>query len=413
MKKILLSMTVGLFSFLALAQSVWAIDLSGEWVGASGEKVKVNQSDNTFSVEADSPKYSGIAGLKGTITGSTFTGQWYGTAEDCPNLAGYVPARGTISDKNIEVKIDSFKYNLETCTKTRDYEDSYSFIRVTTPTVPPQVEKKESPAKTETETRFASLLNFDEWPNPRDLIHDYLVKEAARFDVRAPGYWEIKPEDFIISRGAPKPEGGNIWIVEPRTKVWIKAKGEKEYKQFDFSTKVEPGSYIKTETPVDFWVKGVGRVQLRPGSSGSGMFAVEEINGQISPFLLLGEMEIKYGKPIEEATQKPIDWEQIKFKVRTPNSSVTVSRTHYLVRYDEKENETTVAVLEGAVEVAPNVGKPITVAPKDGKPGVVVVTRKLSVVRLAVTGAVLAIIIGSIVLLLKRKFSFRINKKKK
>lgn len=412
MKKLLLSMTVGLFSFLALAQSVWAIDLSGEWVGASGEKVKVNQSSNTFSVEADSLKYSGIAGLKGTITGSTFTGQWYGTAEDCPNLAGYVPARGTISDKNIEVKIDSFKYNLETCTKTRDYEDSYSFIRVTTPSVTPQVEKKESPAKTETEARFANLLNFDEWPNPRDLIYDYLVKEAARFNIRAPGYWEIKPEDFVISRGAPKPEGGNIWIVEPRTRVWIKAKGGEEYKPFDSSTKVEPGSYIKTETPVDFWVRGVGLVQLRPGSSGSGMFAVEEINGKISPFLLLGEMEIKYGTPKEEETQKPIDWEQVKFKVRTPNSSVTVSRTHYLVRYDEKENETTVAVLEGEVEVKPNVGKPVKVVPKDGEPGVLVVSRRLSVFKLAIGGVILAVIVSGIVWLIKKKTSVKYSTKR-
>lgn len=411
MKKILLSITVSLFSFFALTQSVWAIDLSGEWSGAAREKVIVKQSGNTFSVETDDPKYSGIVGLKGTVAGNTFTGQWYGTAEDCPNLAGYVPARGTISESKIEVKIDSFKYNPKTCVKTRDYEDSYSFARETVPTMTPQVEKKESPARTETEVRFASLPNPVEWPDPRDIIFDYLVKETARFNVRTPGYWEIKPEDFVITRGAPKPEGGNIWIVEPRTKVWIQAKGQNEYKPLDFNTTVEPGSYIKAETPVDFWVEGVGLIQLRPGPSGSGMFAVEEINEKISPFLLLGEMEIKYGKPIEEETQKPIDWEQIKFKVKTPNSSVTVSRTHYLVRYDEKEDETTVVVLEGEVEVAPNVGRQVTVMPKNGEPGVVVIIRKPSIVKLILVGAVLVTIIVLIYLKFPRK-NVTIKKKK-
>lgn len=165
--------------------------------------------------------------------------------------------------------------------------------------------KKETPAPTETAARLTNLPDFKEWPDPRDISFDYLVREAAQFDASATGYWEIKPEDFVITAGAPKPEGGNIWIVEPRAKVWVKAKGQNEYKPFDSNTTLEHGSYIKTETPVDFWVKGVGLVQLRPGSSGSGMLTVEEINGKISPFLLLGEMEIKYGKPIEEETQKP------------------------------------------------------------------------------------------------------------
>lgn len=55
------------------------------------------------------------------------------------------------------------------------------------------------------------------------------------------------------------------------------------------------------------------------------------------------------------------------------------------------------------MEVAPKVGKPVTVTSKDGKPGVVVVTREFSFVKRAITSMVLAGVVGLIIWFAKRK----------
>lgn len=206
----------------------------------------------------------------------------------------------------------------------------------------------------------------------------------------------------------------SFWLDQQKQAkdLWVKPKGQNEYQPFNPFQTVEPGSYVKVAEPTDFWVRGVGKVQLRPGPSGNALVAIEEINGVISPLLLLGEMEVAYSKPVVESTQKLVDWEQIKFVVRTPNSSVTVSRTHYLVKYDEKENKTTVTVYEGQVEVKPAGGKAISITPNGDKPGVVVVSQKLSLVKLAAVGAVLAVVVGGIIWFLKKKTLVKSSKKR-
>lgn len=222
--------------------------------------------------------------------------------------------------------------------------------------------------------------------------------------------WYVKTGGFNISR---QPEEGSMWTAEQKTKdLWVKPKGENEYKPFNSRQTVEVGSYVKVSEPTDFWVRGVGKVQLRPGPSGNALVAIEESNGAISPLILLGEMEVAYENPVDENTQKPADWEKIKFVVKTPNASVTVSRTHYLVRFDEKENKTTVAVREGQVEVKSTDGKVVSITPDGGQPGVVVVTQKLSPVKLAVAGAVLAVVVGGIIWFLKKKIAVKSSNKR-
>lgn len=101
------------------------------------------------------------------------------------------------------------------------------------------------------------------------------------------------------------------------------------------------------------------------------------------------------------------------FGVETPNGLATVVHTHFLVRYDKKDNQTTVAVYEGKVEFKTKDGKTVSISPNGDKPGVVVVSQKLSPIKLVIVGLVLIAIVGGAVLFLKRKFASKIIGKKK
>ncbi|MBI2074616.1 MAG: hypothetical protein HYT83_02125 [Candidatus Levybacteria bacterium] len=76
--------------------------------------------------------------------------------------------------------------------------------------------------------------------------------------------------------------------------------------------------------------------------------------------------------------------------------------THYWITH-EPTKETIVGVYQGQVKVKTKDGKVMTVEPQDGKPGVVVVAQKLSLAKLAMFGLVLAVAIGTVVLILKKK----------
>ena len=76
--------------------------------------------------------------------------------------------------------------------------------------------------------------------------------------------------------------------------------------------------------------------------------------------------------------------------------------------------QTLVGVYEGQVEVKTKDGKTTTVSPNGDKPGVVVISQKLSSVKLALTGLVPVVVIIGIVLFLKKKFAQKgLNKRKK
>lgn len=115
-----------------------------------------------------------------------------------------------------------------------------------------------------------------------------------------------------------------------------------------------------------------------------------------------GEMEVKVrnSKPTENQFGVDAGW-----------LGVTVSRTHFRVLNDRANKSVAVGVYEGEVKITTKDGQGITVVPDgdpstgsgQGKPGVVVVSRKLSVAKLAIVGVVLAAIVGGIVWFIKRK----------
>jgi len=114
---------------------------------------------------------------------------------------------------------------------------------------------------------------------------------------------------------------------------------------------------------------------------------------------------VKFKQGEVEVKVKNENPEKGRFSVQSPDFLEAItSRTHYIVSYNSSAKQNTVVVYEGKVEVKTTDGKIIMVAEKDGRPGMVVVTKKLSVIKLVVVGMVLAVVIaGAILVIRKRK----------
>lgn len=138
---------------------------------------------------------------------------------------------------------------------------------------------------------------------------------------------------------------------------------------------------------------------------------LQPINGQKSVLEDNGDWPmLKYGAV--DVIVEPQDGKQ--FEMQTPNTEILVIGTEFSVIYDQKSNESLIAVYKGKVEVKTNDGKITTITPNGDKPGVVVVAQKLSVVKLALFGLVLVLAIGGAILILKRSiFSKKGSKKRK
>ncbi|RJQ35781.1 hypothetical protein C4559_06420 [Candidatus Microgenomates bacterium] len=93
-------------------------------------------------------------------------------------------------------------------------------------------------------------------------------------------------------------------------------------------------------------------------------------------------------------------------QVHTPNSTTGVRGTHFWVSYDKEKKLSTTGVYKGQVEVkAKGSDQTTLISPNGDKPGVVVVSQKLSVTKLAIIGIVLVIIAGAIIFIKRRKKS--------
>src|SRR3989344_2853634 len=118
----------------------------------------------------------------------------------------------------------------------------------------------------------------------------------------------------------------------------------------------------------------------------------------IEPFFNSGEVEVFKPKTTNDSWQV-----FIPFNLETPEAQVSSRQTHYSVSRNQDKKATLVLVYEGAVEVKTKDGKTTTVSPDGDEPGVVVISQKLSLVKLALVGLVLAGVIGSAIFFIRRK----------
>ncbi|MBI2315170.1 FecR domain-containing protein [Candidatus Daviesbacteria bacterium] len=129
--------------------------------------------------------------------------------------------------------------------------------------------------------------------------------------------------------------------------------------------------------------------------------------------------EIKFREPVEAEgfTSQTVELGQGEIEVRVRNNKpaenrfgvdagwlgVTVSRTHFWISQSKDKKLAVIGVYEGEVELKTKDGKTAKVKPDGDKPGVVVVSRQLSVFKLTIVGVILAVIVSGIVWLIKKK----------
>ncbi|MDP3973753.1 MAG: FecR family protein [Candidatus Daviesbacteria bacterium] len=106
-----------------------------------------------------------------------------------------------------------------------------------------------------------------------------------------------------------------------------------------------------------------------------------------------GEIEVKIQN---NNSQNP-------FKIHSGSLTVVAPRTHFWVSQNSDKNQTVIGVYRGEVQVTTQDGQTATVVPAGDKPGVVVISQKLSPVKLSVAGFVLIAIVGGIVLFLNKR----------
>lgn len=90
-------------------------------------------------------------------------------------------------------------------------------------------------------------------------------------------------------------------------------------------------------------------------------------------------------------------------QVHTPNAVAGVRGTHFWVFYNKDKSLTAVGVYKGKVEVKSNDGKTTDVSPHGDKSGVILVSQKISAIKLFLAGLVLVGIVGGAVWHIKKR----------
>ena len=197
-----------------------------------------------------------------------------------------------------------------------------------------------------------------------------------------------------------------IYGRTPQITEAIIKQAQEEWKKLNEQVWSEPESeYIwQDEWPDDIksepWSNNSGAIIRSPSWA---LMYLEETkklapNGTTTRTLTLkgkeGEVEVKI------TNENPA---QNKFRVQTNSVRVVAPRTHFWVSQNSDKNQTVVGIYEGEVQITTKDGKTTSLLPDGDKPGVVVVVQKLSVVKFAIAGVILAIILGGALLVIKRK----------
>ncbi|MBI2595107.1 FecR domain-containing protein [Candidatus Daviesbacteria bacterium] len=361
--------------FLFFASNIFAqtINLDGTWTSELGYSFKAEKSGDSISliVEAGkNPKLIGTVGLTGTIKGNSFVGKVYETADDCPNLGTYIPTTGIVSENTIELTYDAPKYYPERCVYSGNYETIHAVLtRVPKPS-PEDLSQGEAFGITPTESWMSVKFR-----DPKK-VNDWIMENLGDYEIKPAPISETQARDRIpqIQQGQPSSNSKARQVTESH---------------------LIPGAVIKNyQEGVMIEISKGGWVYIDP--SGAVNYGTDRWRNYFD--ILMGTVEV-------ETEKNTID-------IKTPNTNVKSKGTHYWVSYDPKKKETTVGVYEGEVEVkTKGRNESVLVSPDGGKPGVVVVSQKLSVIKLAILGVVLVAVAGGVIWFVKGR-KLKLSKKR-
>lgn len=178
----------------------------------------------------------------------------------------------------------------------------------------------------------------------------------------------------------------------------IKYPGETEWKDMKVGDKIPPGSTIFTgmDATAVLSIRNKGVVQIL---SFTEIIITEE--GLADPTKTTTDVNLRTGEielDIKGPTFGP------SFQVSTTNAVAGVRGTHFWVSYNKKNRLSTVGVYKGEVEVkALGSDESSLISPNGDKPGVIMVARRLSIIKLILTGVILVAIAASITFFFKRR----------
>lgn len=265
MKKLILSVFV-LLALLVIVTPAFAEIDSNKRLTDGEYEYEVKREGNNITIISTVPKLPRVAGipnLVGTITGTTFTGEAYLVADECPNLDGYVPASGTVTPdgSSVTVTYNTSDFYYTTCMEKANSESevtkTYSIASAlnTSPT-PFFTIQPTRPEETLLDYGISDILGFnrellqfeeiqkkiDKCPPPRVPSESGCVRDAlSQFDL--PGYLI----DVVI-----EPDFTNT-IVLDESKVQIVSfpEGTKEAPDYMLNTISANSDYLKEEIIVD------------------------------------------------------------------------------------------------------------------------------------------------------------------
>lgn len=184
--------------------------------------------------------------------------------------------------------------------------------------------------------------------------------------------------------------------------IQIKLPGSNEWSDLKQGDKIPSGSTIFTgmDSTTVLSITGKGVVQVQSFTeitiSEKGLEQAAEAGQTFTEIdLKTGEIEVNIESGVFTA---PI------LQVNTPSVVAGVRGTHFWVSYDKNKGLSTVGVYEGTVDVKVKGSDQSTlVSPNGDKPGVVMITQKLSVWKIVLVGLALASIIGFAVFFIKKR----------
>lgn len=217
--------------------------------------------------------------------------------------------------------------------------------------------------------------------------------------------------DEVIKQLKQPAEGSPFRLDVLKGQAEIKYPGSNTWAPLKVGDKIPPGATIFTgmDASTVLSIKDKGVIQILPFTqivvSEEGLDrAVQEKKTTTDIKLNMGDIEVSIPGGVFTGT----------LQITTPSSTTSIRGTHFWVTHNKDKNATTVGVYKGKVEVKPTGGKgPINIIPDKEGPGILVISQKLSPIKLGISGLVLLAIIGGITYFLrKRFFKKRINKKK-
>ena len=253
---------------------------------------------------------------------------------------------------------------------------------------------KGNQVKTEIDPK--AVLKFADLPKRTPELTEEIIKQyrEERMQMMGSSQDKISPYSVDILRGQAQ----------------IRYPNESEWKDVKVGEKIPQGSTIFTgmDSTTILTIKGVGVVEIAPFTEVKiDQSGIEQATANKTIFT---DIELKKGE-IEVNVESGVFTAPI-LNVQTANATTSIRGTHFWVSY--KDNQTTVGVYEGKVDVKSRNGENIEVSPNGDIPGVTVISQKLSPVKVGIAGVVLAGVFGGIILILKRKFNpKRISNKRK